>query len=69
MQAVKMLHQELNESCPEIHAYRLTALMAGVEALVTGQTLTVTGLGRALRRNIRGQVFHCHIDTVCIILA
>ena len=52
MQAVKMLHQALNESCPEIHAYRLTALMAGVEALVTGQTLTVTGLGRALPRDI-----------------
>ena len=52
MQAVKMLHQRLNESGPEIHAYRWTALMAGVEALVTGQTLTVTGLGRALPRDI-----------------
>ena len=52
MQAKKMLHQMLNKNCPQIHNMRLTALMDGVESLVYGQTLTVTGLGRSSLRNI-----------------
>jgi len=52
MHALKMLHQMLQKNCPQIHANRLIALMDGVDALVHGQTLTVTGLGRALRRDI-----------------
>jgi len=52
MHALKMLHQILNKSCPEIHAYRLSALMSVVDALVYGQKLTVTGLGRSLLREI-----------------
>jgi len=52
MQAKKMLHQILDKNCPQIHEYRLTALMDVVESLVYGQTLTVTGLGRSSLRNI-----------------
>jgi len=52
MQAKKMLHQMLNKNCPQIHEFRLTALMDGVESLVYGQTLTVTGLGRSSLRDI-----------------
>ena len=52
MQAKKMLHQMLKKSCPQIHTCRLSALMDTVESLVYGQTLTVTGLGRASLRNI-----------------
>jgi hypothetical protein len=52
MHALKMLHQNLQESCPHIHTTRLTALLDGVEALVYGQSLTVTKLGRHLPRDI-----------------
>lgn len=52
MQAKKILHQMLTKNCPQIHRCRLTALMDGVESLVYGQTLTVTGLGRSSLRNI-----------------
>jgi len=52
MQAKIMLHQMLNKSCPQIHHCRLTALMDGVESLVYGNTLTVTGLGRSSLREI-----------------
>ena len=52
MHALKMLHQTLKQSCPEIHVYRLTALMDVVTALVQGQTLTVTALGRSSPRAI-----------------
>lgn len=52
MHALKMVHQLLEKSCPEIHASRRTALVSAVEALIHGQTLTVTGLGRSSRREI-----------------
>jgi len=52
MQAKKMLHQMLNKNCPQIHNGRLTALVDGVESLIHGNTLTVTGLGRSSLRYI-----------------
>ena len=52
MHAVKIVHQILSKSCPQIHVNRLTALTDVVDALVRGQTLTVTGLGRATVRDI-----------------
>lgn len=52
MQAKKMLHQTIKKSCPQIHSYRLSALLDVVESLVYGQVLTVTGLGRASLRRI-----------------
>jgi hypothetical protein len=50
MHATKMLQQMLTKNCPDIHAVRLSALMDNIAGLVHGQTLTVTGLGRALPR-------------------
>ena len=52
MHAMRMLHQMLNKNVPQIHTSRLTALMDVVGALIEGQTLTVTGLGRSSLRNI-----------------
>lgn len=52
MQALKIVHQMLNKNCPQIHAARLTAMLDGVESLIHGQTLTVTGLGRSSLRAI-----------------
>jgi hypothetical protein len=50
MHALKIVHQLLTKNCTDIHKTRLAALMNVVESLLYGQTLTVTGLGRASRR-------------------
>ncbi|MCZ6803095.1 MAG: hypothetical protein O7D86_03955 [Proteobacteria bacterium] len=42
----------IKKCCPQIHDYRLTALVDVVESLVYDRTLTVTGLGRSSLRNI-----------------
>lgn len=52
MHATTILHQLLTKNCPLIHASRATALVDVVGALLGGQTLTVTGLGRACVRDI-----------------
>lgn len=52
MHAIKILHQMLKKNCTDIHAARLSALMDNIEGLVYGHTLTVTGLGRCLPRDI-----------------
>ena len=51
MQVLKSLHDLLSDECTTIHATRLKALMINVAALIRGQTLTVTGLGRAPKRH------------------
>jgi hypothetical protein len=51
MQVVKSLREILLRNCPEIHAARMKALMINVTALLRGQELTVTALGRAPQRN------------------
>jgi len=48
MHATKLLHKILVNTVPHIHNIRLTALIAGVEALLSGALLTVTALGRRL---------------------
>jgi len=50
MQVIDSLTQILRTRCASIHKTRLTALMTNVEALIQGQTLTVTGLGRHSQR-------------------
>lgn len=50
MQVTDSLTQILRSRCTTIHKSRLTALMTNVEALIQGQTLTVTGLGRNSHR-------------------
>ncbi len=46
MNAISILQQQLHQLCPTVIKTRLAALMTSVEALVAGQTLTVTALGR-----------------------
>jgi len=46
MNAISILQQQLHQWCPTVDKTRLAALMTSVEALVVGQTLTVTALGR-----------------------
>lgn len=50
MQVMTSLHKLLLTHCPTIHRARLAALMINVGALVQGQKLTVTALGRAAER-------------------
>ena len=48
MHALTILHRILYASLPEIHAKRLTGLLAAVEAVVSGSRLTLSDLGRGL---------------------
>jgi len=48
MHALTILHRILSTGIPEIHAKRLTSLLAAVEAVVTGSRLTLSDLGRGL---------------------
>ena len=48
MHALTILHRILSTSFPEIHARRLTSLLAAVEAVVSGSHLTLSDLGRGL---------------------
>ena len=48
MHAITILHRILSTSFPEIHAKRLAGLLAAVEAVVSGNRLTLSDLGRGL---------------------
>ena len=48
MHALVILHRILSASLPEIHAKRLTSLLAAIEAVVSGSRLTLSDLGRGL---------------------
>lgn len=48
MHALRLLHKMMAQACPQIHAIRLTALMASVEALLVGRQMSLAGLGRAM---------------------
>ena len=48
MQAKQVLHKVLTMSCPMMHKKRRESLAANIMAALTGQSLTVTHLGRAL---------------------
>jgi len=52
MQVIDSLTHILRRRCPTIHKARLCALMTNVGALLQGQTLTVTGLGRSSCRPV-----------------
>ena len=52
MHALAILHQQLAASCPEIHAKRLTSLLAAVDAAVSGSCLALSELGRGLRGRV-----------------
>ena len=48
MHALRLLHEALDKALPSVHQRRLRALMAGVEALLTGRQLWLSELGRHL---------------------
>ena len=48
MHALTILHNIVVESCPEVHAKRITSLLAAVEAVISGSRLALSDLGRAL---------------------
>ena len=52
MHALVILHRILSASLPEIHAKRLTSLLAAVEAVVSGSRLTLSDLGRGLAGSV-----------------
>ena len=52
MHALTILHRILYASLPEIHAKRLTGLLAAVEAVVSGSRLTLSDLGRGLSGSV-----------------
>lgn len=56
MQAQKVLHKLIRNTCTDVHQTRRTALEVNVMAVLTGQRLTVTDLGRS----IQSQTSHKH---------
>ena len=48
MSIIALLHNLLKEKLPSIHATRLRALMAAVEAGLSGASLSITKLGRSI---------------------
>ncbi len=48
MHTLKALHNELKKACPLIHQKRLAILMLATQALLIGQRLFLTQLGRRL---------------------
>lgn len=53
MHALKVLHKKLKKACPTIHQKRLTILILAAQALLVGQRLSLTQLGRWLRSKAR----------------
>ncbi len=58
MHAITILHHILSASLPEIHAKRLTSLLAAVEAVVSGSRLTLSDMGAWAVRPCRRQAQH-----------
>ena len=58
MKVVELLHKNLSNACPQIHNIRLTALISAVTSAISGQQLTVTGLGRNLKSNSKTDTKH-----------
>jgi len=48
MHALKVLHNKLQQACPFIHKKRLATLVLAIHALLIGQRLSLTQLGRRL---------------------
>ena len=48
MSIIKTLHTLLRQSLPNLHVARLNALMAAVESGLTGASVSITTLGRAI---------------------
>jgi hypothetical protein len=56
MAIIQTLHDLLKPSLPDLHATRFKALMAAVEAGLSGASVSITALGRA----VSGQAYIKH---------
>ena len=52
MHVITILHRIFSTSFPEIHAKRLTSLLAAVEAVISGSRLTLSDMGRGLTGHV-----------------
>lgn len=48
MHGMELLHRLALQWCPDMHSYRRAGVLASVEAVVRGERLTLTGVGREL---------------------
>jgi hypothetical protein len=58
MKAIKLLHKALIKACPDMHKVRLKALMAGVTSAAIEQRVSVTQLGRNLKKYSKTKTKH-----------
>ena len=65
MQAEELCHKWLSGVMPGVHAKRLLALSATVEGAYRGGTLSVTGLGRAIRSEAKMKHSIKRADRLC----
>jgi hypothetical protein len=49
MHAIKLLHRQLKSACPTIHSKRLNTLICVTRTLSEDHTLSITGIGRAMK--------------------
>lgn len=52
MHAARLLHKQLQKSCPEIHQVRLESLMLAVSTAVCGNAITISSLGRGVNNHV-----------------
>ena len=52
MQAKKLLHSLLGKACATMHGHRFSSLLASCEALLLGQRLTLTQIGRSIDNQV-----------------
>lgn len=52
MHALSMLHRIFSTHYPAMHARRFAALLAAVEAMISGRRLTLSDLGRGIRSGV-----------------
>ncbi len=52
MQAKKLLHSLLGKACVTMHAHRFSSLLTCCEALLFGQRLTLTQIGRSINNQV-----------------
>ena len=52
MQAKKLLHTLLEKACATMHGHRFSSLLTCCNALLLGQRLTLTQIGRAINNQV-----------------
>jgi hypothetical protein len=65
MRPTKLLDTNIREHCQSIHKRRYDALMVAIDAATSGETITVTGLGRHLGGKVteKNRIKRCDTQT------